>query len=440
MRWLRRSLSLAFCCFGYLACVDDSSPNASSGGPADSGSAQQDGNVVPTDSGAPRDAAACPADYGNCDRDEANGCETDLRISSDHCGACGRACGGTACIMGQCAPQEIVKQIAQPYSFLAVGGRIVYGHGLEISGCLIGACPTTPPILVDLHANGGQPAGLPTGLFNPRLLHSDGTNFYFAQCLVNSNNDCVLSQCALGGCKSTGASPLTSIAQAFSRRPFILANGGSAAGDPGIFMYHSLEGLIRYAPPFTPNATVTERGVYPLTDVTQAIYADRSFFLWVDSRVSVANPDGGVYRCASGGCAGGATKILPPPVKHIAGNAGVIYTSFGPDNNSAILSCNIAGCSQTGTILANNQPYVSDIAVDANAIYWATTGTANPGTNNVAGGRIWTCKLPSCQGGPQVIAEAQLNPMQIQLDENYVYWMNRGAANQASGSIWRRRR
>jgi hypothetical protein len=35
----------------------------------------------------------------------ANGCETDVRASDAHCGACGRACGvGAACALGACAP------------------------------------------------------------------------------------------------------------------------------------------------------------------------------------------------------------------------------------------------------------------------------------------------------------------------------------------------
>ncbi len=34
----------------------------------------------------------CAVGFGDCDGDASNGCETDLRTSTDHCGVCGRAC------------------------------------------------------------------------------------------------------------------------------------------------------------------------------------------------------------------------------------------------------------------------------------------------------------------------------------------------------------
>ncbi|MFO0610282.1 MAG: hypothetical protein U0324_44390 [Polyangiales bacterium] len=50
---------------------------------------------------------ACRAGYGDCDMDPANGCETDLAATNAHCGACGRACGAlpnatVACAMARC--------------------------------------------------------------------------------------------------------------------------------------------------------------------------------------------------------------------------------------------------------------------------------------------------------------------------------------------------
>ena len=49
----------------------------------------------------------CTSGYGDCDGDATNGCETDLRASSAHCGACGRACtlanASAGCTAGSCA-------------------------------------------------------------------------------------------------------------------------------------------------------------------------------------------------------------------------------------------------------------------------------------------------------------------------------------------------
>jgi hypothetical protein len=52
--------------------------------------------------------AACTAGFGNCDDNPTNGCETDTRTSTSHCGACGTSCPGApnavpACTVGTCA-------------------------------------------------------------------------------------------------------------------------------------------------------------------------------------------------------------------------------------------------------------------------------------------------------------------------------------------------
>ena len=47
--------------------------------------------------------ASCAANYGDCDGNTANGCETDTRRSAANCGACGAACTtGRACVAGAC--------------------------------------------------------------------------------------------------------------------------------------------------------------------------------------------------------------------------------------------------------------------------------------------------------------------------------------------------
>ncbi|MBN2196302.1 MAG: hypothetical protein JW751_26045 [Polyangiaceae bacterium] len=51
----------------------------------------------------------CDDNWGNCDDDATNGCETTLNTTEAHCGACGQACtnphGETSCEAGRCVPQ-----------------------------------------------------------------------------------------------------------------------------------------------------------------------------------------------------------------------------------------------------------------------------------------------------------------------------------------------
>jgi hypothetical protein len=55
-------------------------------------------------------APSCDSNWGNCDGDNKDGCETDLRITTDHCGTCATACttppgnGTTRCLGSMCTP------------------------------------------------------------------------------------------------------------------------------------------------------------------------------------------------------------------------------------------------------------------------------------------------------------------------------------------------
>jgi len=49
---------------------------------------------------------ACDTGWGNCDSNDQNGCETDVRENTNHCGACGNACQpGQVCTAGACADE-----------------------------------------------------------------------------------------------------------------------------------------------------------------------------------------------------------------------------------------------------------------------------------------------------------------------------------------------
>lgn len=55
----------------------------------------------------PIDAMGCGAGRADCDRNAANGCETDITTSASHCGACGNPCGAASlgtrdCVSGRC--------------------------------------------------------------------------------------------------------------------------------------------------------------------------------------------------------------------------------------------------------------------------------------------------------------------------------------------------
>jgi hypothetical protein len=66
-------------------------------------------NGLGTCSGASCQLAGCAPNFGNCDNNLVNGCETDVRSDVQHCGDCRVSCkttnaSGTACTTGTCRP------------------------------------------------------------------------------------------------------------------------------------------------------------------------------------------------------------------------------------------------------------------------------------------------------------------------------------------------
>jgi hypothetical protein len=81
------------------------------------------GNVCSSTNGASRCSGGscaidCGANYGNCDTDLSNGCETDLAKSVKNCGACGTVCADTndytaTCSNGTCGVSSCIKPAAE---------------------------------------------------------------------------------------------------------------------------------------------------------------------------------------------------------------------------------------------------------------------------------------------------------------------------------------
>ena len=53
----------------------------------------------------------CNAGFADCDRDAANGCEANLLTSATNCGACGTACGAGRCEVGRCVSNRNCAEI-----------------------------------------------------------------------------------------------------------------------------------------------------------------------------------------------------------------------------------------------------------------------------------------------------------------------------------------
>jgi hypothetical protein len=102
------------CDEGFADCDTDPSNGCETDTRASTGHCGRCGNACPAGAnGAARCAVgacqlACNAGFGNCDGSAANGCEAELTRDTAHCGACGRACGtGEICSAGDCTRVRI---------------------------------------------------------------------------------------------------------------------------------------------------------------------------------------------------------------------------------------------------------------------------------------------------------------------------------------------
>lgn len=76
----------------------------------------------------------CDPNWGDCDGDTSNGCETRVDVSRGHCGGCGHACiGFDSCAGGSCGPIQALSLGARHSCALHASGRVLCwganGHG-----------------------------------------------------------------------------------------------------------------------------------------------------------------------------------------------------------------------------------------------------------------------------------------------------------------------
>jgi hypothetical protein len=296
-------------------------------------------------------------------------------------------------------------------------------------GCTLGACTATAAILVDVVPSQYNPT---PKLSSTHHIHVNSTNFYYVKCPNGSNSDCVPAQCPLTGCKNLGS---TYVASPNGSRHATTLFGNSDA----MYTWQGLDRLQKYTLP--PPSSMPIPPSYYIQDYFGDGYFDGKHFIYLDDNASQANPTGGIYVCPPAGCTSQPASLVPSPVKHLAIANDVAFTATNKTPGAAaILSCGIGGCGGAGDVLAQNQAYVSDIAADGKDVVWATVGAADATTNTAATGSIMRCPLPACAGGPVVVADKIANPVGVQIDDDYIYWITYGTGATKNGTLSRRRR
>jgi hypothetical protein len=161
------------------------------------------------------------------------------------------------------------------------------------------------------------------------------------------------------------------------------------------------------------------------------IYWTRSGSNSIAGVVATAKLDGtGLTPLSSAGV--GESDYAP------AVGGGYLYFIQTAGSLRAVWRCQLPSCNGGPSLIAGNQPVATDLALDAanNRLYWVN-GTPYQGT----GGAVMTMALPN--GAPtRVVTADQPNPSSLALGSNgFVYWTNGGTyvnnVHQGNGGVRR---
>ena len=322
----------------------------------------------------------CNPGFGDCDGNPANGCETSTREDAEHCGACGRSCGGSACTSGKCAPTKLVTGITGLYTISTDGAHVYWSSETDggVYRCAVTGC--------------SAPEKVGSGNERSYFLAVDNTNVYW-------NNNSTNGQTAPGRVffapKNGGLTDvLTTAPHASAQNPTQVIHGGTDV------FWSSNEGTIWRIPKDKSTEPVA------LTKIQNSgSLAFAGDTLYIGS--SEANA---VFSCAVKGC-----TTPPPPLATgqtkaggIATDGTTVFWATTTDLVSYALD-NKAGAVKRAPIAGGGR-----VVVEGNDLFWTEVTT----------GKVFT--MPKTGNTPTQIAQSQPDLYGIAADTKYVYWASRG--------------
>jgi hypothetical protein len=339
----------------------------------------------------------CDTNFGNCDNQPDNGCETVLGSDPKNCGACGRDCAGGACNVGQCAPVVLASNQSSPNVLVLDQGSVYWAAYYSYTIDKVGK-------------DGGTPTTLSQAEVYPSGVAVDGTAIYWASRGYGSSDGFVRRAPLAGG------GPVT-IVGGLSTRPSAVAVDANKVYYATLGDFSATGGAIASAPLGAADAGAGT-ALAPQQNNPMFLTIDANAIYWSNNGTFVAPdagaPNGSIVKCATPACAGGPQTIASAQnhPRGIAVDTDTIYwTNFGANqNDGAIMKCPKAGCGTGATVLASNLVYPDGIAVDAKYVYFTSHGSQ-------------LYRLPLAGGAPEVLATIQQSyPLGIAVDDKFIYF------------------
>lgn len=411
---MKRRASLVACAaagvLGIASCVgDDPAPGGAGGGDAGGCIGDQPEACGPSCErcAVPRGGrAACES--GQCKKVcDATGTSqlcgedcVDTAIDPNHCGGCGRSCGGAACRAGLCEPAKLTTALPDVRDFDVDGSALVLGFGDKVLSCALpDGCPSA-----------AQQKGVASGYAQGGPLWTTAGDVFFTGLAANVHG---VFRCTVAtGCPQVAGS-LTPV-QSSADAPVGLAfRGGQAVwtrrtpGDNGDEIYACA------LPACAPASILLVRsGLKDEVGPVLALAADAStVFYGVEMAGIVAS--WAVRACPlAEGCTPTTVVSAPGAVRGIAV---VGQQLFVANAQSGVRVSLLTG--KNDADFATDGAGITDLAADEGGVYWT----------NAAKGTVNRCPLAGCSGQlPELIATDQANARRLRLTATHVYWLTDG--------------
>lgn len=362
-------------------------------------------------------AIGCNTGFGDCDAKPENGCEAMLATDSNHCGACGKSCGGARCAAGQCQPLAIaevpgyVGAVSQDaadlyYSFSAGGGYTIgklakdgsRGHAEVVTG-IAGNVATVAVTSTEVYwtkPNDAPPAAPANGAIHraAKAAATAAAAPWIGALRLDYQDTLTLDNGNAFYATNDGASPLVST-----------VSRAALAGTTSVVTAQNIKGSL--------SSLVVDGGV--------------AYFSANGDNNGVGR---GLYRCPTSGCGSSSTPVGGTPANTYLSNIAVVGPHLYFSTNRAVARVKKDG-TEYAVIGIGDSGYgnISSFATDGTRLYWTERNYLGGGNDEFF---TWTCPVANCKDGRQPVAIPG-EPSSILVDEKSFYIFTR--TNNGTGTV-----
>jgi len=337
---------------------------------------------------------ACLADRGNCNNDDADGCETDLLTDSDNCGSCGHSCAGDACTNGYCEPMVLSGTLTSPYA-IAVDNTYVYWTD-TVDGTVYRQVKDGT-LAAEVISKPGS-AGVALAVDNHRVYYSTSSTIMAYNKLTAEESTLAADQVNVRAIAVDSAS--------------VYWVTGGTTGTDGTVMTVNIDGTnlqaLASGQPQPAGIALFGTAVY---------WSNQGTWTGPDY-----NNDGSIWKHSSSTNVEFAAPQARPSGLAIYGTS-VVWANR---HNGSLYRKDTSGGAPV--FLLAGQTFDEDLVINNGVAYWTYPGAA-PFSGAVM-------RFPLAAGTARAVAPLQNYPRRVAVDGSHVYWTTAGAS-QGEGTVYR---